>query len=148
VGGKARSGEHTSALGGFTWPIGRTVYDANAIVGDHSRSLHFLPSIEIAESLSSYGSHRLVVLPAPQLWEAPLPSRRQPPRCYHSSGATTLFCVDCFGLRPQDLENPDFWHDLTKPRLRSALPPATNDDIVLAIPRSAVWHRQEVVSPK
>jgi hypothetical protein len=32
--------------------------------------------------------------------------------------------------------------------LRSALPPATNDDIVLAIPRSAVWHRQEVVSPK
>jgi hypothetical protein len=38
---------------------------------------------------------------------------------------------------------------MTSPnRLRSALPPATNDDIVLAIPRSAVWHRQEVVSPK
>jgi hypothetical protein len=145
--GKTRSGEHTSS-NNFTWPIGRTVYDSNAVIGSHTRSLHFFPSLEPINALNSYDSHWLIVLPAPHLWDTPIEGSFHLPRCWHSSGASTLFCGACFGYQPDDLKNPEFWQDLTKPRMRSYLPPATNDDIVLAIPRSAVWHRQEVVSPK
>jgi hypothetical protein len=142
---RTRSGDHTSN-NNFTWQIGRTVHDSNAVIGDHNRCLHFFPNLEPANALNSYTSHRLVALPAPHLWDDPIERSFRLPRCWHSSGASTLFCVDCFGYHPDDLKNPAFWQDLMKPRMQSYLPPATNDDIVLAIPRSAYWHRQVQVS--
>jgi hypothetical protein len=100
---KTRNGEHTSP-NNFTWPIGRTVYDPNAVIGSHTRSLHFFPSLEPVNALNSYDSHWLVVLPAPHLWDTPIEGSFHLPRCWHSSGASTLFCVACFGYKPDDLK--------------------------------------------
>ncbi len=56
-----RPGEHVS-VHSFTYPIGRTIYDQNAAVGDHDRALHFTASPDSAKYLKgNYGSHRLAV---------------------------------------------------------------------------------------
>jgi hypothetical protein len=135
---KSRSGEHLSTHG-FTYPIAQTVYDQNAIVGNHFHSLHFLPNLTGARSLNEYGSHRLVVLPSPLLWESPFEFGETRPRCWHSAGCTPLFCIDCLGLKMQDLKNDECWRDLTKPRRHAS------DDLVLPVSRYAFWHSQSVV---
>jgi len=98
---KRTNSEHQS-LHGFVYPIGRTVPDPNAQFGSHTNSLHFLPNLHGARNWSAYGSHRLVVLPAPQFWDMPVKRRYNPPRCYHAAGCTPLFCVDCLGLTLAD----------------------------------------------
>jgi hypothetical protein len=96
----------------FSYPIRHMVYDPNAKIGDHKRSLHFGSSPESAETaLSSYGSHRLAVLPAPKVWD-PVHSDHLQYRCWHSYGAAVLFCYDCEGVAPDIVTNPDFWDDL------------------------------------
>jgi hypothetical protein len=45
------NGEHSSSYG-FTYPIGRTIRDANARVGNHRRALHFAACQTAPTSLS------------------------------------------------------------------------------------------------
>jgi hypothetical protein len=144
---KRTNSEHQS-LHGFVYSIGRTVPDPNAQFGSHTNSLHFLPNLHGARNWSSYGSHRLVVLPAPQFWDMPVKRSYNPPRCYHAAGCTPLFCVDCLGLTLADLKHDACWRDLTTSRHHSAVPTASPAGVVLPVPRSAVWHREEVVSPR
>lgn len=129
-----RGGEHLSSRG-FTYPIQRPVRDSNARMGDHSNALHFAASPDSAIYLpDSYGSHRLAVAPAPQLWEPP--ERGLTDRCWHSSGAFPLFCVDCEGIDLDVLDDPRFWDDIGLPSNRR------DDDFVIRIPRKSVWTRE------
>jgi hypothetical protein len=121
---------------GFTYPIGRTVHDPKARIGDHSFGLHFFASPDSAKSQGgSYGSHRLAVLPAPQVW-ASVESSVQTPRCWHSGSATTLLCLDCQRIELDVLTNPDFWEDLKRPR---SLPGGIRITYLLAA--NVIWHR-------
>jgi hypothetical protein len=130
----------------FRWPIGKTVHDPNAKPGQHGPCLHFTASgaSAFASGFSSYGSHPLVVLPGPQLWDDPLGKAGLQNRCWHSASGSILFCTTCLGLKPQDLNNPAFWQEITNPRGRTAA--AAADFVALRIPRDQVWHRQMTVS--
>jgi hypothetical protein len=136
-----RHGSHISSHE-FTWPIGGTVYDPNAIVGDHGRSLHFAPSPDSAKDLlEGYGSHLLGVLPAPAVWD-PVKKQQKTERCWHSSGAHTLFCLGCENYQLDVLTNADFWRDLSKRSRR-----ASRDlDLSSLIP--SVWHQQVELTVK
>jgi hypothetical protein len=142
-----RNGEHYSYRG-FLWPIGQTVHDPNAKQGAHDQCLHFTASgaSAFAPGFSSYGSHPLVVLPAPQLWDDPVGNAGLKNRCWHSSGGAVLFCAACLGLKPEDLKNPELWQEITNPRHRRRAVAAADDFIDLRIPRTAVWHREEKVA--
>jgi hypothetical protein len=134
-----RNGEHISSRG-MLYPIRQTIHDPKAKEGRHDFALHFAPTPECAIALpDSFGSHRLAVLPSPQIWD-PLTEEQDSSRCWHSDGCTPLFCMDCWGLKPADLNNPDFWHAFKKSCELS-------NDSVLSIPRDQVWHRQIEVSP-
>jgi hypothetical protein len=141
-----RGGEHKS-LRGFTYPLGKTVTDPNAEIGSHVKALHLIAD-PASDRLESFGSHPLAVLAAPQLWEPPVEEGTQPPRCWHSAGVTSLFCLTCAGLTAADLTNPEFWGSLTKPRRPRARRKATSDDFVLRLPRTAVWHKEREVIPQ
>lgn len=133
-----RNGEHISSRG-FSYPIQRPVQDSNAVVGDHSRALHFTSSPESALDLpDGYGSHRLAVLPAPKLWDPPEQGLEN--RCWHSSGAYPLFCMDCEGVDLDVVNDPYFWDDLG---LRSD---RRDDDFVVRIPRNSVWNRTQLLN--
>jgi hypothetical protein len=139
-----RNKEHYSSRG-FRWPIGQAVHDPNAKQGAHNHCLHFTASgaSAFAPGFSSYGSHPLVVLPAPQLWDDPFGNAGLKNRCWHSSGGVVLFCAACWNLKPADLKNPAFWDELTNPRRRPAAAP--NDFFDLRIPRNSIWHREETL---
>ena len=142
-----RNHEHFSGQG-FLWPIGQTVHDPNAKQGMHGPCLHFTASgaSAFAPGFSSYGSHSMVVVPGPQLWDDPFGKAGLKNRCWHSSGGTVLFCATCLNLKPEDLKNPAFWQEITKPRQRRRrAAAASNDYIDLRIPRDAIWHREEKV---
>jgi hypothetical protein len=141
-----RKREHYSG-NGFRWPIGKTVHDRNAKQGAHEQCLHFTASAAsaFAPGFSSYGSHPLVVLPAPQLWDDPIGKAGLQNRCWHSNGGSVLLCATCLGLTPEDLQNPAFWQEITKPRQRQAAS-STADFFDLRIPRNAIWHREEKVA--
>ncbi len=133
-----RHGEHVSSRG-MLYPLRQTIHDVKAVAGDHQYALHFAPTPECAIGLpDAFGSHRLVVIPAPDVWD-PLPPKALPPgkgevpepRCWHSDGCTPLFCMDCWNLTPSDLNNPDFWRAFKKSCELS-------DDSVLRIPRDEV----------
>jgi hypothetical protein len=133
-----RDGEHRSSMGFMMYPVGRTVYESKACVGSHSYGLHFAASPK-STGLSGYGSHRLAVLPAPALWD-PVKNGVKVPRCWHSAGATTLFCLDCSGYKLSVLDDPDFWEDL-RPRKSSHGLKFTD-----MLASNAVWHRQVKVN--
>ena len=144
-----RTGEHRSQRG-FTYPIGQTVFDSNARVGDHENGLHFIADHANARLMDSFGSHRLAVLPAPQLWDLPVESGEQPRRrCWHSSGATTLFCIDCLGLKLEELNNPEFWDSqIINLRQHSTSRKTINADVVLSLLRNLLWLKQRKVAPQ
>jgi hypothetical protein len=116
--------------GDFNYNLRKPVWDSNAVLGDHNRCLHFTANPDSALALPSYGSHRLAVLPAPQLWDDP--KRSLTDRCWHSNGCTPLFCMDCEGVGVDVLGQQDFWRDMN-------LLPRRSDDFVLRIPRDSVW---------
>jgi hypothetical protein len=132
-----RNGEHISHMG-FTYPIGQTVYDQNAIMGDHGRCLHFTASPESAKRLrgGGYGSHVLGVLPPPSVW-APVTKNNLIKRCWHSGSATALFCYECDGIGLDIINNPNFWEDLKKP---GSFPNGLTLSQLLA--DNLVWHQQ------
>src|SRR5918999_4913075 len=134
-----RNGEHKSGRG-FTYPIGQTITDPNAQVGNHSYGLHLIGD-PASNELDSYGSHRLAVLPAPEVWDPLVETDEQQKRCYHSSGVSTLFCVDCDHLKAEELNNPQFWQSLFVPRRRSCTRrrAAKSNDLVIRLPQSSVW---------
>jgi hypothetical protein len=132
-----RDGEHWSSMG-FKYPVGRTVFDSKACVGSHEHGLHFAASPK-STGFSTYGSHRLAVLPAPALWD-PIKKGVNVPRCWHSAGATALFCLDCSGYTLSVLNDPDFWEDL-QPRKGTRGLKFTD-----LLASKAVWHRQVKVS--
>jgi hypothetical protein len=144
-----RNREHYSGHG-FLWPIGQTVHDPNAKQGAHGSCLHFTASgaSVFAPRFSSYGSHPLVVLPAPQLWDDPFGNAGLKNRCWHSSGGVVLFCAACLNLKPEDLKNPEFWHEITNPQRRRHAASTPDDFCDLRIPRNSVWHREEKVGQK
>ena len=137
-----RNGMHRT-LNDFTWPIGRTVYDPQAIVGHHYYGLHFLASPAYAPLLNAYDSHVLAVLPSPHVWDPvilPTPEmlkQAQPPRCWHSSGGTILQCLTCSRMELDVLSNPDFLRDLKRPR---SLPGGLN--ITDLLTGNAIWQEQ------
>jgi hypothetical protein len=112
-----RNREHFSS-GGFLWPIGQTVHDPNAQQGAHGSCLHFTASgaSAFAPGFSSYGSHPMVVVPGPQLWDDPFGVAGLQNRCWHSSSGVVLFCAACLNLKPEDLKNPAFWREITQPK--------------------------------
>jgi hypothetical protein len=124
------------------------VHDLKAQQGVHGPSLHFTASgaSAFAPGFNCYGSHPLVVVPAPQLWDEPIEHAGLHNRCWHSVGGTVLFCAACLNLKPEDLKNPEFWQEIIKPRQRwqAAFSP---DNALLRIPRNAIWHRQIAISP-
>jgi hypothetical protein len=127
-----RDGEHVSSHG-FRYPLRHPAYDANARIGHHEQSLHFTASPDSARYLQGheYGSHRLAVLPAPKVWDSVSRHGLQN-RCWHSYGATALFCLDCMGIELAVLTNPDFWQDLQLYSGQSH-----------GIPLFTVWHKQK-----
>jgi hypothetical protein len=134
-----RNGEHISSMG-LLYPIRQTIHDTKAKEGSHSQALHFAATPECNIALpDSFGSHRLAVLPGPQIWD-PLKEEEPVSRCWHSDGCTPIFCMDCWNLKPEDLNNPDFWRAFKKSCEQS-------DDSVLRIPRDQIWHQQIVVTP-
>jgi hypothetical protein len=139
-----RNREHYSGSS-FRWPIGKTVHDPNAKQGMHGPCLHFTASgaSAFAPGFSSYGSHPLVVLPAPELWDEPFGKGGLQNRCWHSSGGVVLFCAACLNLQLEDLRNPAFWLEITTPRRAAS---ASAGFSALRIPRDQVWHRQMTVS--
>jgi hypothetical protein len=117
---------------GFAYPLRHMVYDPDARVGDHDRALHFGSSPESAQSvLSSYSSHRLAVLPAPQVWD-PVYQAHLQYRCWHSNGAAVLFCYDCDRYDLNVVTNPAFWDDLK-------LSPSYFSKAFI----HSVWHKQK-----
>jgi hypothetical protein len=142
-----RNREHYSS-NGFLWPIGQTVHDPNAKLGAHGTCLHFTASGASAfnPGFSSYGSHPLVVVPAPQLWDDPFGNAGLKNRCWHSVGGTILFCAACLNLKPEDLKNPEFWQEITNPQKRRRAASASDDYFDLRMPRTAIWHREEKVA--
>jgi hypothetical protein len=95
-----RNGEHISSRG-LLYPIRQTIHDTKAKTGNHNYALHFAATPECNIGLpDDFGSHRLAVLPSPQIWdpltEAEQKEEDQPPRCWHSDGCTPLFCMDCW----------------------------------------------------
>jgi hypothetical protein len=142
-----RNRQHYSG-NSFRWPIGKTVHDPNAKQGVHGPSLHFTASgaSAFAPGFSSYGSHPLVVLPGPQLWDDPLGKAGLQNRCWHSSQGVILFCAACLNLKPEDLRNPAFWQEITMPQQRRRIAAAPAGFFDLRIPRDKVWHRQMTVS--
>jgi hypothetical protein len=140
-----RNGEHKS-LWGFAYPIAEFVSDPNAEVGHHEKGIHLIGN-PASDQLNDYGSHPLAVIPALQLWDPPEANGAQPKRCWHSSGVTSWFCLTCSGLTADDLNNPDFWHDLTKTRKRkTSRKTANNDEFFLRLPRNSVWHKEREVA--
>jgi hypothetical protein len=133
-----RNGEHRSCRN-FTYPIGRTVRDSNAHAGSHEYGLHFAASPDSAKHLVGigYGSHRLGILPAPRIWD-PIVIAGQTNRCWHSTGATALFCLDCDDIELDVLTNPDFWNDLTKQSRKSRHGLSFTE----LLDSNAVWHQR------
>jgi hypothetical protein len=142
-----RNHEHYSG-NGFLWPIGHTVHDPNAKQGAHGPCLHFTASgaSAFAPGFSSYGSHPLVVVPGPQLWDDPFGNAGMKNRCWHSNSGLVLLCAACLNLKPEDLKNPEFWQEITKPKRRRQAASAPDDFFDLRIPRNAIWHREEKVA--
>jgi hypothetical protein len=139
-----RNGEHYSSRG-FLYPMRKPVYDPNAKEGDHQHALHLTPDVETASQLNSYGSHPLVVLPGPALWDDP--GKPVPPgRCWHAASVLPLFCATCDRLTMEDLKNPAFWQELTNPRQRRRAVAPADDFVDLRIPRNGIWHREEKVA--
>jgi hypothetical protein len=60
-------------------------------------------------------------------------------------GGTILFCAACLNLKPEDLKNPAFWQEITKPQRGRRAAAASNDYFDLRIPRNDIWHREEKV---
>jgi hypothetical protein len=66
---QTNNGEHVSSRG-LLYPLRQTIHDRRADVGSHSLGLHFAANPECTLALpDSYGSHRLAVLPAPDVWD-------------------------------------------------------------------------------
>jgi hypothetical protein len=128
-----RNGEHVSSRG-LLYPIHQTIHDTNAKAGDHANALYFAASPESAFALhDNYGSHVLAVIPGPQVWD-PLSEKQNPARCWHSDSCTPILCMDCAGLKAEDLNSPDFWRAFQKGCEQG-------NDFVLRLPRDEVWHR-------
>jgi hypothetical protein len=142
-----RNKNHFSGSG-FLWPIGKTVRDPNARPGMHGPCLHFTASAAsaFAPGFSSYGSHPLVVLPGPQLWDDPFGHAGLSNRCWHSASGVVLLCAGCLNLKPKDLKNPAFWQEILKPRHRRHAASSDADYFDLRIPRTAIWHWEEQVA--
>ena len=135
-----RNGEHIS-FRGLRYPIGQPIHDTQAIPGSHDFALHFAATPACSIGLpDEFGSHRLAVLPGPRVWE-PFTKQEQVGRCWHSDSCTTLFCMDCSKLKPEDLTNPDFWRVFKTSYGR-------NDDFLRTLPLDQLWHRQLAVSAK
>jgi hypothetical protein len=131
-------GRHISSMG-ITYPVGGSVYDQQAIVGDHDSGLHFAATPLDTETLVGFGSHRLAVLPAPKVWD-PVKHTDLTDRCWHSTGCTIAACLDCEGILPSVLTNPLFWQDLRK---RYGSSP---DDIIYRTPLYKIWHRSRALA--
>jgi hypothetical protein len=129
------NGEHRSTYC-FNYPIGRTIHDANARVGNHRRALHFAASPDGAHLLvENYGSHILAVLPAFHVWD-PVKKGMLGSRCWLSSGCTPVACLTCDGLELEVLHDPAYWHDLKKP---GSFPGGL--DLTQLSTSNAVWHQ-------
>ena len=129
-------GQHYSS-NGFWYPIRQMIYDPNALLGNHDYALHFMANPDSARFLlgGEYGSHRLAVLPAPRVWD-PIKDSGLKNRCWHSFGAFTACCLDCYRIEVDVLTNPDFWDDL-------AIQPGQP----YGIPQDLVWHKQQMLPP-
>jgi hypothetical protein len=134
-----RHGEHIS-FRGLRYPLRQPVHDTMAIPGSHDYALHFAATPACTIGLpDEFGSHRLAVLPSPQLWD-PFTEQEENSRCWHSDSCIPLFCMDCWQLQPTDLNNPDFWRAFQKRREHA-------DGSLLRIPLEQIWHRQLAVVP-
>jgi hypothetical protein len=123
---------HRSHMGGFAYPVRQLVNDPNAKVADHQRALHFAASPAVAYQLSSYGSHRLAVLPGRKVWDPVSRRHGLNNRCWHSDSALTAFCYDCEGVTLDVVKDPDFWQDL------KLSPQYISDEFI-----DSVWHKRK-----
>jgi hypothetical protein len=130
-------GKHRS-IHGFTYPIGRTVFDPNAIVGDHEFGLHFAASPFDVADLDEYGSHVLAVLPGPKVWD-PVRQDDLSGRCWHANACLPAVCLTCDPLSLPELTNPDFWQDLSKWSGSASV------DCLFRTPLYQVWHRSRAL---
>jgi hypothetical protein len=138
-----RNGEHISSWG-LRYPIRQTIHDTKAQIGSHNYGLHFAATPACTIGLpDEFGSHRLAVLPSPQVWdpitEAAQKKEASPPRCWHSDACTPLFCMDCWNLKIEDLNNPDFWQAFKTCCAKS-------DDFDITMSVEQIWRRQIVLT--
>jgi hypothetical protein len=133
-----RNREHIS-FKGLLYPLLQPVHDTKAIVGDHQKALHFAATPECTIGLpDEFGSHKVAVLPSRQVW-APYTNEIKKPRCWHADGCIPLFCLSCWNLTPDDLQNPDFWQCFKTYC-------AKNGDFLRTLSLDQIWQRQIVVS--
>jgi hypothetical protein len=132
-----RGGEHIS-FKGLRYPLLQPVHDTKAIVGHHTFALHFAPKPDCTLSLpDEFGSHLLAALPSRQVWD-PYTNEIRKPRCWHSDGCIPLFCLSCWDLTAEDLENPDFWQCFKTYC-------AKNGDFLRTLSPDQIWQRQLMI---
>jgi len=130
-----RNGEHVSSRG-MLYPTQQQVWDQHAIPFDHNQCLHLTSNPQNVEGLEGWGSHRLAMLPAPQLWGDP--NNTWDNRCWHSDGGFVLGCLECdFDL--EDITDPYFAKDMGLSFKKSG------DYFYLPVPKSDIWHSSTLV---
>lgn len=109
------NGVHRTTL---PYEIGRWTWDQEFKVGSHDSNLHLAPGLpQVLDSLNSFGSHRMLMLPSRWLYS----KKHETARCLHDRGVFGLGCLDCGDMDYEDLNVPDFWQE------------------ALRLPRGAVW---------
>lgn len=111
------------------FPMRSFSWDRNAVYGDHDRCLHLAPNSRVAQGLSGYGDHTLVVMPGTYYWSSGDSSRGW---CHHANGVFNLFCVECEGYYPQEVSIPDFWRTEIPRGLRLAIQDASQHGAYVA----------------
>src|SRR4051794_11880734 len=90
--------EHVSSHG-MAYPLGQTLVDPKAVLGDHTRCIHMVPSEDVARSamMKSYGDHIMAMLvPVSRIWTNAVSSSDNAEatrvRCWHTDTCLPIWC--------------------------------------------------------
>ena len=109
-------GVHTTR--GLKYELGKWTMDPNfSGVAEHDKSIHLAPTDDaFSDTLSSYGSHPMIMLPSDSFFSSPdfRSDQSELNRCFHDpKGVLPVLCLECDGLNDLSvLRDPQLWRDL------------------------------------